>query len=174
MEKPGDPVTIIDGLDDFARQLLSSNNDNPWKESKEDLSGNSFVVPMSHEFEEFGLCLGRVLGLNLKEGFVQHSRKQYFIKKHNHENSLHATYALFYLWNEGDPGHINLFNKDAKIRRSTGRLIVIPENRYHSVDPIEGENLFARFVFTSERIENRSLNKKMFDAIRSNIKFDQA
>lgn len=174
MTNTGNPVTIIDGMDDFTELLLNSKNVNPWRESKEKLSGNSFVIPMNEEIKEFGLCLGRILGLNLHEGFMQHSRKEYFIGRHNHENDLHATYALFYLWNTGDPGYLNLFNKDDRVERLTGRILVIPENRYHSVDPIAGENIFVRYVFTSERIKDKSLNKPLLNEIRSKIRVSQA
>lgn len=174
MSKNGSAVTIIDGLEEFTERLLKSKNNNPWKESTENLSGNSFVIPMSQEVRDFGLCIGRILGLNLHEGYVQHSKREYFIKKHNHENDLHGTYVLFYLWNDGNPGYINLYEPYKHIERATGRMIVIPEDRYHSVSPIEGENIFLRLVFTKSRISDRSLNKPLIDEIRSKMRFGQA
>lgn len=169
----GDPVTIIDGLDLFCDDLLNSKNLNPWKNSTEKLSGNSLVIPMNKEIEQFGACLGRILGLKLHEGYLQHSKRSYFIERHNHDNDLAAIYALFYLWNDGNPGYINLFEKDDKIERKTGRIIVIPKNRYHSVDPIPGENKFIRYVFTKERPASNNLDKNTLEIMKSKIKFAQ-
>lgn len=170
----GDPVTIIDGLDAFCDQLLRSKNENPWRDSTEKLSGNSLVVPMNSEIERFGICIGRILGLKLHQGFVQHSNKSYFIGKHNHDNELAAVYVLFYLWNDGDPGFINLFDQEDKVERTTGRMLVIPKNRFHSVDPIPGENKFIRYVFTKERPISKNLDKNLLTQIKSKIRFSQA
>lgn len=166
MKKNGDPVTLITGLEDYAEGLVNVDSSDPWKESIESLSGNSLVIPMDRKTKEFGLSLGRVLGLNLKNGYFQHSINEYFINIHNHDTPEKPIYVLFYLWNKGHPGHLNLFDKDALIERKTGAVVVIPPNRLHSVDPIDGENKFIRYVYTRERFYDSHYNKSLAREIR--------
>lgn len=144
---PGDPVTVIDGLDSFCHELRALRPTDPWKASKESLSRNSMVVPMNGKVMQFGLCLSRLIGLHFHEGYIQRSLPNYEIGKHNHVNDRHPVYALFYIESEGEAGTLKLYDPDHEVERTPGRLIVIPENRLHSVSPVNGSNMFLRLVF---------------------------
>lgn len=172
--KKGRPVIVSDNLESFCDDLLKTQKTGTWNIKDNEDASNFRVMPLNEEMEEFGRCLGRIFNLKLNSGFFQECDQNYRIKKHSHEGIMKehqdVVYALLYTESEGDTSILSLYNENAEIGRVKGRLVLIPEDRYHSVEPSNGTNSFIRFVLVprtpGERIE---FNKKLMKNLQSNM-----
>lgn len=168
----GSAVIVADGLGLYCDRLLSGPKKGKWN-SKDDADASNFrVMPINSDMEEFGHCLARIFNRKLHSGFFQECQQNYRIKAHSHENIMvdykEVVYALLYTDSSGEPSILSLHNEDAEIERIKGRLVLIPEDRRHSVEPSNGTSSFIRFVLVPRSLGERTpVNKKLMQEIRS-------